>query len=73
MSIGMAETPRDWRFPTICPRCLAKAGNPVRVAASPETEIVVQVRCERCEFGWHIAATTPPLFLKPKSDRRADK
>jgi hypothetical protein len=69
----MTETPSDWRFPTVCPSCLAKAGNPVRVATSPETEIVVLVRCDACDFGWRIAATTPPLFLKKKFDRRADK
>lgn len=67
------SAPKDWRFPTVCPTCLAKAGNPTDVVASPETRIVVMVRCESCKFEWRIAATTPPLFLKLKSDRRADK
>jgi hypothetical protein len=69
----MTETPSDWRFPTVCPKCLAKAGTPVSVADSPRTEIVILVRCESCRFDWRIAATTPPLFLRRKSDRREEK
>lgn len=64
------STPKDWRFPTVCPTCLAKAGNPSGVAASLETRIVVLMRCESCKFEWRISAATPPLLLKLKSDRR---
>jgi hypothetical protein len=68
----MTETPSDWRFPTVCPKCLAKAGNPLGVVDSPVTHIIVTVQCDTCEFTWRIAATTPPLFLKVKPDRRAE-
>jgi hypothetical protein len=68
----MTETPGDWRFPAVCPTCLAKAGNPVRVDASPASQIVVLMRCDDCEFQWHITASTPPLLLKAKIDRRVN-
>jgi hypothetical protein len=61
---------KDWRFPTICPACNAKAGRPVRVA-KPALRIEISVRCDACAQEWTIDCDDPPLILIQKPDRRS--
>jgi hypothetical protein len=67
----MTGDAKDWRFPAVCPRCLNKAGNPVRVAAHREQFVEIWVGCEGCKHEWKLTADAPPLLLKRKPDRRA--
>ena len=68
----MTDPPSDWRFPTVCPACLARSGNPVSLAESADSMIIVCVQCDGCAFQWLITGATPPLILKQKPDRRVD-
>lgn len=65
----MTGEARDWRFPIVCPACLAIAGSPLRISQNPEG-VEISVRCEKCAWEWTISSDMPPLILKPKPDRR---
>jgi hypothetical protein len=67
----MTGDAKDWRFPAVCPTCMTRAGTPVRVAERREHFVEMWIRCDQCAFEWKISSDAPPLFLKPKPDRRA--
>ena len=62
-----------WRFPAICPHCSADAGRPARILESTGTKITIAISCDRCAKEWDLSADAPPLFLRPKPDRRIAK
>jgi len=60
---------RDWRFPTPCPSCEAMTGTPYRVQTDAPI-LTLTLRCDDCGHEWEISAPAPPLFFKPRPDRR---
>jgi hypothetical protein len=62
-------TARDWRFPMTCPACSAAAGDPHKVTSDGGL-LVLELQCALCHQHWEISAPVPPLFFKPRPDRR---
>ena len=60
----------SWVFPTACPQCGQRAGNPIAVSDATPNLIIVTIRCSHCDHAWDVHAEQPPIILIPKPDRR---